>query len=403
MGWLFNSAIDWLTRLVLDALNMLWGLLLQTALMTPNVTTLPQVNDVTTTSLVVVNSGFVLAIIAVAVVVMGKETVQTRYGLAELGPRLVVGFIAANVSTLVCDRLITLANALTVALAGDSIASGAAFGQLHDTVQASLTDGPAAFLVLVFAVILAALTALLMVQWLVRLGVLVVLVGIAPCALACHATPWTDGAAKLWWRSVLGTLGTVVLQALALHTALSVFLNPDANVAALGLPHDPTHVFNLFIVTCLMWAVWKIPGLMRRYVTRGGGGGGGAGIARIFVVQQVTRALTRAVTKVPLRAPAGPAGRAGAGGAAGGRTGGPRPTPIGSGGGGGRVAPPRPGSPGPGPNPVRGGTARPGRTGSASGPPRAGASNPAPPARHSPTPRRTPPASRRNPRRNRED
>src|SRR3989440_1007918 len=233
MSWLFNAALDWLSHLILQGLDALWSLLLQTALNIPNVTTLPQVKDITKTSLVVVNVCFVLAILAVGVVVMGTETVQTRYGLAELGPRLVIGFIAANVSTLLCDKLITLANALTQALAGDSIAGGGSFGLLRDTVHASLT-GPTAIIALIFVVILAVMTALMMAQWLVRLGVLVVLVGIAPCALACHATPWTEPAAKLWWRAMLGTLGTVVLQALALHTALSVFLNPDANVQALG-------------------------------------------------------------------------------------------------------------------------------------------------------------------------
>ena len=445
MSWLFNAAIDWLSHLILDGLDALWSLLLQTALQIPNVTTLPQVQEITKTSLVVVNICFVLMILAVGVVVMGKETVQTRYGLAELGPRLVIGFIAANVSTLLCDKLITFANALTFALAGETVASDGSFSHLRDTVHESLTSGPTAIVALVFAIILAVLTALMMVQWLVRLGLLVVLVGIAPCALACHATPWTEPAAKLWWRAMLGTLGTVVLQALALHTALSVFLNPAANVAALGIPNDPTHTFDLFIVACLLWAVLKIPGLMRRYVTKGGGGGG-AGIARFVILQQLTRALTRVVTKVPVRAPAGTAGRAAGGGgtAAGGRIGGPRPTPI-SGGGGGRVPPPRAGGRGPGPRPVgrtgpttggAGPTPRPGpagrsttsRAAGASAPQGRGAATPAPvpaprptpgtgrrtnppiatgrsapppPARRGPPPlRRTPPANRSNPRRN---
>ena len=192
MSWLFNSAIDWLTHLILDALNGLWVLLLHTALLIPNVTTLPQVQDITSTSLAVVNVCFVLAILAAGAVLMGKETVQTRYGLQELGPRLVVGFIAANVSTLLCDKLITLANAVTQALAGDNIAGGGAFSQLRDTVTGSLTSGPAAIMALIFAGILMVMTALMLVQWLARLGLLVVLVGIAPCALACHATPWTE-------------------------------------------------------------------------------------------------------------------------------------------------------------------------------------------------------------------
>jgi hypothetical protein len=65
---------------------------------------------------------------------------------------------------------------------------------------------------------------------------LVVAVGISPIALALHGTPQTEGAAKLWWRTLLGTLGTVVIQAVALHTTLAIFLNPDTNFPVLGLP-----------------------------------------------------------------------------------------------------------------------------------------------------------------------
>jgi len=374
MGWLFDSVLSWLTGKILDGLNALWNLLLHLALTIPDVTTLPQVHDITTTSLLIVNTAYVLAILAVGVVVMSRETVQTRYGLQELGPRLVIGWIGANMSTFICTNLINGANALTQALAGDSISGTGSFGQLHDTITSAASNAPGAVLTMVIMAILAVLTATLMVQWLVRLGLLVVVVGIAPVALACHGTPWTEPAAKLWWRTLLGTLGTVVLQALALHTALSVFLNPAANLPALGIPNDPTNTLNLFIVMCLLWAVVKIPGLMRRYVTKSSGGG--ASIGRFVILQQLTRALTRTITKVPVRAPAGAASRAAGGtaGGAGGRISGTRPYP-GGGGGGGRV-PPRPGGRSPTPSPVgRGGTARPGTAGST----RSGGTGPASP------------------------
>src|SRR5205814_7010030 len=64
------------------------------------------------------------------------------------------------------------------------------------TVHAAFTNAPTALLTVVFAVVLAGLTGMLLMQWLVRLGLLVVLVGAAPIALACHATPFTDPAAK---------------------------------------------------------------------------------------------------------------------------------------------------------------------------------------------------------------
>src|SRR6266536_3547561 len=126
----------------------------------------------------------------------------------------------------------------------------------------------ASFLLLLIALLIAVLVAVLVVQWIIRLGVLVVAVGVAPIALALHGTPQTEPAAKLWWRTVLGALGTVVIQAVALHTTLKAFLSPQSNLPALGLPGNAGVLMNVLIVLCLLWAILKVPAMMRRYVTK---------------------------------------------------------------------------------------------------------------------------------------
>lgn len=106
---------------------------------------------------------------------------------------------------------------------GPAATSGTGTGfRVVDVLHA---DGGTGLLLLIIGLIIAVLLGMILVGWIVRLGVLVILVGIAPAALACHATPFTDPAARLWWRSLLGCLGTVVLQAVALYLALSIFLN----------------------------------------------------------------------------------------------------------------------------------------------------------------------------------
>src|SRR5438034_570223 len=85
------------------------------------VATLPQVQAITGKSLTVVNVGFVLAIITAGITVMTHQTVQIRYSVSELLPRLVVGWIAANFSVPICSQLTALANALTGALTGEDI------------------------------------------------------------------------------------------------------------------------------------------------------------------------------------------------------------------------------------------------------------------------------------------
>ncbi len=207
MGWLIDGVIDWLAKAVLATLKALWGLLGGGLFVTPDVTGLPQVTAITDRSVMVVNVCFVLAVITAGVTVMTHETVQIRYGIGEVAPRLVFGWIASNFAIPLCQGLIELANALTQALTGDGITSTGSFEQMQRVVAAALTDTSNAFLLVVMGLIIAVLTGMLMVVWLVRLGVLIVWVGVAPIALACHATPYTDGAAKLWWRTGLGTPG----------------------------------------------------------------------------------------------------------------------------------------------------------------------------------------------------
>jgi hypothetical protein len=148
-------------------------------------------------------------------------------------------------------------------------------------------------------------------------------VGISPIALALHGTPQTEAAAKLWWRTLLGTLGTVVIQAVALHTTLKVFLAPGNNLTVLGLPGvmgagEPGAVMNLLIVLCMLLGVLKVPSLMRRYITKGSPSQVGT-ILRVVLIQQVTRGLSRGgkgargaagATRTPRPAPARPGGGA---------------------------------------------------------------------------------------------
>ncbi len=81
---MIDAVMGWLATAILATLTALWGLLEQTAFTSPDVTTLPQVVTISGRSQMIVNTAFVLAIIAVGVTVMTHETVQVRYGVGEL-------------------------------------------------------------------------------------------------------------------------------------------------------------------------------------------------------------------------------------------------------------------------------------------------------------------------------
>jgi hypothetical protein len=287
-GRFLDGVLTALTSLLAAILGLLWDLA-ASALTTPDVTAIRQVDVMAATALGVVNVTFIVAILAVGILVMGHGTVQTRYSLGELAPRLVIGFIAANFALPICGALIEVANAVAGALSVGELDTGQSIAELRTLVGPALTGQTNALLTLIAVAMLTILTAMLLATWLVRVGLLIVLVGVSPVALACHATPFTDPAARLWWRALLGTLGTVGLQVLAVSTTMTIFLDPGVDTGALGLPNDPTGTVRLFVVICLLWVTIRIPALMRRYVTRGGAGPNVVGMAlRMVTVQRLT-------------------------------------------------------------------------------------------------------------------
>lgn len=342
IGPMIDAIIKWCAGVIVGGLNILWDLLSATAFTTPDVTVLAEVKTIASTSLAVVNTVYVLAILWMAILVMGRDTIQSRYGLGELIPRLVIGLIGANMAMPVCSQLIGLANAVTAALTSQDITSPGSMKQMQQLVAGSLGDqsgnDPAGFLLLLIGLVIAVMVGVLLVQWIVRIGILIVAVGVAPIALALHGTPHTEPAAKLWWRTMLGALGTVLIQAVALHTTLTVFLSPKSDLPALGLPGNPGAVMKLMVVLCLLWSIIKVPAMMRRYVSKSSPSGVGT-IVRVMLVQQLTRGLSRAVGPGAARTAAtsgrGPGARAAAGRTA-------RPWPTGPSRGGGSRPLPRP-------------------------------------------------------------
>lgn len=384
IGWMFDQAAAWLAAFVADSLNAIWALLATTLFHLPDVTGLPQVAAVSARALTVVNTAFVVAIMVAGIVVMTRHTVQARYGTADLAPRLVIGLVTANFATPICRAIITTANALVQALTGEGIASTASLAHLLRVVRGALTNPAAALLTTLVGLIIDILLGLLLVGWIARFAALIVAVGIAPAALACHGLPWTEPIAATWWRTMGALAATVVLQAVALHASLAVFLDPAANLPSYGLPADPTGLLNLIIIAVLLWVTVRIPGLVRRHLTQAGGRPNlAATVVRFVVVHQITRGLGRGISRGLGAAFTGRrASTSGSGGSGGGgmpRGGPSRPPAPPSGGGPRRPMPSRPGPP---PGPAAGAGRRP------PGPP--GTSPPMPSPATSPT---SPPAS----------
>ncbi|MEV4708313.1 hypothetical protein [Actinoplanes sp. NPDC049316] len=288
--WLMDGLVTWLAEQVVDLLSGLLALLASTLFASPDVTVLPQVTSIADKSALVVDSCFVLAIIAVGIATMTGDSVQMRYGIKELIPRLVVGFLLSAFSVPLTGQLITIANALTTSMSGTTAPTTETVDFVKARINAALDDDGSALLIAIIGLLIVVLMAMLIGSWFVRVGVLLVLAGIAPVALACYATPWTQGAADLWWRSLGGCLATPALQAVAFTTGIDMVINPDSNLPiVLGVKGSDT--FNLVLVVVMLWLTIKIPSLVGRYITRKGSPNIGGFLLRVVVMQGVARRI----------------------------------------------------------------------------------------------------------------
>ncbi|MFX0578819.1 hypothetical protein [Nocardia nepalensis] len=219
------KAIDgFFQRLVDSALNPLLKLVSYTLLTTPEPGDLPQVGALWTQSWQLVLAMYGLVVTAAGVLLMVRETLQTRWSWRELTARLVVGFIAGAMSMVIATLAIGFANALAQSLAGDGVDSDSAAAAL---TQLAPTGGtaPGTFTILLLVALVVMLVVLL-ISYVVRVAVTVILMVCAPLALMCHALPGLEAVARWWWRSFAACLAIQVVQSLVLVTVLRVFLTP---------------------------------------------------------------------------------------------------------------------------------------------------------------------------------
>ncbi|WP_245976521.1 type IV secretion system protein, partial [Amycolatopsis palatopharyngis] len=261
-----TEAIDEFFRnLVADALNPLLELLGQTLLTTPEPSALPSVGQLWTESWQILLAVYVILVLIAGMVVMGYETLQTRYTIKEIGPRVVIGFLAGTLSLFLATKAIQIANALAHAVMGEGVSPQAAGDALTDMVLGALNGGG---LWLVFiGLALAVMIIVLLITFIVRVMLTILLIAAAPIALMWHALPHTEGIAHAWWKAFGGVLAIQVGQSLALVVALRVFFAPGGFTV-----FGPTMngLVNLLLCLALMWVLIKIPFWCLRPLSGGG-------------------------------------------------------------------------------------------------------------------------------------
>lgn len=392
-GCVTGAVNDFFRGVVTDALNPLLDLLSVTLLTTPPPQLLPRVGQLWAQSWRIVLGCYGLLVMAAGLVLMARESVQTRTSVKEIAPRLVVGFLAGAASLVVAGQAVGVANALARAVLAGGLDPATAGPMLRNLVLGSMAS--AGIFVTFLAVFLVVGLVVLLGTYVVRVALTLTLIAGAPLALMCHALPQTEAVAFWWWKAFGGCLAIQLAQSLALVTGLRLFLAPGGFT-----PFGATRsgMVNLLVALALLWILIKIPFWILGSLRIGGGRRSLVGTAaRAYVIATAMGWLTghRAPHSTGHRYSArGSSGGSGGGGGWGGAPPPPGPGPRGprgAGGGGG----PRGGGAvglrgsGGGPRggaPLRGGPAGGpgGRSGSAGhGPTRAGRPLPGPPTSRS--------------------
>ena len=251
-----RKAIDeWFRTLVEDALNPALELVGRTLLSTPQVTGVGRVSELWQYSLGIADALLVLVIVVAGALLMGHETVQTRYALKDALPRLVFAAVAANASLALSGQMVAVANALSSGFLSGGVDPAEASIRLRAFVVGAVASG-GIFLILL-GLVCAVFAVILLVLYVVRAALIVLLVCAAPLMLLGHALPYTDGLARLWWRGMTAALAVQVAQAFVLATAVRVFFTPDGD-GALGLTVTGG-LIDLLVALCLLWLLVKIP------------------------------------------------------------------------------------------------------------------------------------------------
>ncbi|MGH3826146.1 MAG: hypothetical protein ACRDQX_03080 [Pseudonocardiaceae bacterium] len=287
-GCVTNAISAFFRDLVTAALNPLLDLLSASLLSTPSPESLPRVSQLWNQSWEILLACYGLLVMAAGILVMAHESLQARYSVKEIAPRLVVGFLAGALNLVLATKAITVANALVTAVMGGGLDAGSVGETMKNMILAPLSGGD--IFVVFLGVFLVVALVVLLITYVVRVAVTIILIAGGPLAMMCHALPQTEGVAVWWWRAFGGCLAIQLAQSLALITGLRVFLAPDGFTPFGG---TRSGLVNLLVMLALLYILIKIPFWILGSL-RGGGHRSLVGtVARAYVIGKTFKLLRR--------------------------------------------------------------------------------------------------------------
>ena len=93
------------------------------------------------TGLGIADACYGLLVLIGGIIVMTHETLQTSYSAKEIAPRIVIGFVTANLSMVLMTHAVDLANGLSAAFTAGGVSPPAAATSLMNTLGNSIATG----------------------------------------------------------------------------------------------------------------------------------------------------------------------------------------------------------------------------------------------------------------------
>ncbi|CAM3384134.1 hypothetical protein KIPE111705_05770 [Kibdelosporangium persicum] len=223
IGACISEAINSAFRGIVEAaLSPILELIGRTALSTPTISDLPGIGELWNNSWEIVVAAYGLLILLGGIVVMGHESVQGRYSIKEIGPRIPIAFVASALSLFFADKFIRLANGLTLGVLGSGAKPPTLGPTIVEIVRGVLSGG--LFLILT-SLVLVVLGLALLVVYVVRIVITLLLIISGPLFLMCHALPHTEALAFWWWKAMAAVLSIQLAQSLVLIIAVNTLLS----------------------------------------------------------------------------------------------------------------------------------------------------------------------------------
>ncbi|HEX5292176.1 MAG TPA: hypothetical protein VFX25_25185, partial [Streptosporangiaceae bacterium] len=247
-----NAITSWFAGLVKSAVSPLLSLIGRTALSTPQPGSVAAVRTLWSTGLGIADACYGLLVLVGGIIVMTHETLQTSYSAKEIAPRIVIGFVTANLSMVLMSKAIDLANGLSAAFTAGGVSPQSAATSLMTTLGNAISSNGIFLILLALAGVILALV--LAAVYVIRLMAVVLLAAAAPLCLALYCLPQTAWAARWWWRALTAALAIQVAQGLVMTAAVQVFFSPG------WLPGDIGSTLGQTLITlCLLYILMRIP------------------------------------------------------------------------------------------------------------------------------------------------